>query len=80
MLDAGWAEFVAYCTYKAAYAGSVMLQVNPKYISQMCSQCGAVVKKELSERWHYCSCGCSLDRDHNAALNILTLGQRVQVA
>jgi putative transposase len=32
---------------------------------------GAVVKKDLSERWHSCECGCELDRDTNAAINIL---------
>jgi transposase len=74
IVDAGWAEFVAYCTYKAEYAGRAVLQVNPKYTSQICSGCGAVVKKELSERWHSCSSGCSLDRDHNAAINIKHLG------
>ncbi|NEP28410.1 zinc ribbon domain-containing protein, partial [Moorena sp. SIO3I6] len=33
--------------------------------------CGEVVKKSLSTRTHTCSCGCVLDRDHNAAINIL---------
>jgi len=32
------------------------------------------------ERWHSCECGTELDRDHNAALNILALGRRVQAA
>ncbi len=31
-----------------------------------------MVKKSLSSRTHACQCGCVLDRDHNAALNILT--------
>jgi len=62
------------CVNKAECAGSRVLFVSPKYTSQMCSGCGAIVKKELEERWHECSCGCSLDRDHNAALNILRLG------
>ncbi|WP_227501548.1 transposase [Synechocystis sp. PCC 7509] len=39
--------------------------------SQNCSACGVKVPKELSERWHTCACGCSLDRDHNAAINIM---------
>ena len=55
-------------------AGSRVLFVSPKYTSQMCSGCGAIVQKELEERWHQCSCGCSLDRDYNAAINILRLG------
>ena len=34
--------------------------------------CECVVKKDLSVRWHSCPhCGCELDRDHNASLNIL---------
>ncbi len=69
--DAGWSQFVQLCTYKAAWAGRTLVQVDPKYTSQVCSGCGAVVKKELSERWHSCECGCELDRDTNAAINIL---------
>jgi putative transposase len=78
IVDAGWSMFVDFCTYKAANAGRVVLQVNPTYTSQICSGCGAIVKKELSERWHSCACGCELDRDHNAALNILWLGRSRQ--
>ena len=73
--DAGWAEFVGMCTSKAAYAGRTILKVNPKYTSQACSGCGQVRKKELSERWHSCDCGAELDRDTNAAINILRLGR-----
>ena len=40
-------------------------------IAQHCSECGTVRKKDLSERWHSCECGCELDRDTNAAINIL---------
>src|SRR6266487_4395135 len=69
--DAGWSQFVQLCTYKAAWAGRTLVQVDPKYTSQICSGCGAVVKKDLSERWHSCECGCELDRDTNAAINIL---------
>ena len=47
------------------------------FTSQRCSgRCGAMVAKGLSVRWHSCpDCGTSLHRDHNAALNILWLGQ-----
>jgi putative transposase len=78
IVDAGWAMFQQFCTYKAASAGRTVLTVNPKYTSQICSGCGTVRKKELSERWHSCECGTELDRDHNAAINILALGRRVQ--
>jgi putative transposase len=74
ILDAGWGQFQQICESKAECAGSRVLFVSPKYTSQMCSGCGAIVQKELEERWHSCSCGCSLDRDHNAAKNILQLG------
>ena len=78
--DAGWSEFVGMCTYKAAYAGRTVLQVNPKYTSQVCSGCGTVRKKALDERWHSCECGTELDRDHNAAINIKRLGRSQQAA
>src|SRR5712691_10011632 len=74
ILDAGWGQFQQICESKAECAGSRVLLVSPKYTSQRCSGCGTLVQKELEERWHSCSCGCSLDRDHNAARNILWLG------
>ncbi len=74
ILDAGWEQFQQICVSKAECAGSRVLFVSPKYTSQICSGCGAIVQKALEERWHECSCGCSLDRDHNAALNIRHLG------
>ena len=73
--DAGWSMFQQFCVYKAEEAGRTVLFVNPKYTSQICSGCGALVKKDLSERWHSCECGTELDRDHNAALNTLRLGR-----
>src|SRR6266704_2900140 len=72
--DAVWGQFQQICESKAACAGSHVLFVSPKYTSQMCSGCGAIAHKELDERWHSCSCGTELDRDHNAALNILRIG------
>jgi len=71
ILDAGWATFVEMCSVKAAWAGRTLLKVDPRYTSQVCSGCGQVRKKELSERWHSCDCGTELDRDVNAAINIL---------
>src|SRR6266702_3013170 len=75
ILDAGWGQFQQIVTHKAACAGRTVLKVNPRYTSQVCSQCGIVRKKELSERWHSCECGCELDRDTNAAINILGVGR-----
>jgi len=75
ILDAGWGQFQHMCVNKAACAGRVVLFVNPRYTSQVCSTCGTVRKKSLEERWHSCECGCELDRDTNAAVNILRLGR-----
>ncbi len=77
ILDAGWSTFVSMVKSKAEEAGLVtVLTIDPKYTSQVCSGCGTIRKKELSERWHSCECGCELDRDHNAALNILSKGMK----
>ena len=73
--DVAWGKFISILEYKAEEAGALVLKVNPAYTSQECSSCGKIVPKELSERIHSCSCGLTLDRDHNAALNILKRAQ-----
>src|SRR5579885_2075577 len=79
--DAGWSQFCSILTFKAENAGKRAVAVPPAYTSQVCSGCGVVVKKGLSARWHACpDCGASLHRDHNAALNILRVGQTRQGA
>ncbi len=70
--DAGWYQFREWLEYFGQKFGRVTVAVNPAYTSQNCSNCGEVVKKSLSTRTHVCKCGCRLDRDHNAAKNILT--------
>jgi putative transposase len=73
--DVAWGQFVQFTTYKAANAGRGIARVNPRGTSQICSGCGKVVPKDLSVRVHDCPhCGLKLNRDHNAALNILALG------
>ena len=73
--DAGWGAFLTILTYKAACAGRRVIAVNPAYTSQWCSGCGELVEKDLSVRVHTCPhCGLVLDRDQNAAINILRLG------
>jgi len=72
--DAGWYQFRIWLEYFAKVFSKVTVSVNPSGTSQECSNCGTVVKKSLSTRTHVCRCGCVLDRDHNAAINILQKG------
>ncbi|MDP1817299.1 MAG: transposase, partial [Leadbetterella sp.] len=70
--DAGWSQLMNMTKYKAECASKVVEFVNPKNTSINCSNCGNPVAKDLSERVHSCPfCGLELDRDHNAAINIL---------
>ncbi len=69
-----WGKFATLLNEKAESAGVKMVYVNPKGTSQECSSCGAEVRKELSTRVHRCNCGLVLDRDVNAAINILHRG------
>jgi putative transposase len=72
--DVAWSQFRSVLTDKAERAGREVHAVNPAYTSQDCHACGYRAKKKLSERWHLCPmCGASLDRDTNAAINILQL-------
>ncbi|MEQ9549882.1 RNA-guided endonuclease InsQ/TnpB family protein [Coleofasciculus sp. G2-EDA-02] len=71
--DAGWYQFRKWLEYFGVKFGKITIAVNPAYTSQECSDCGTVVKKSLSTRTHICRCGCILDRDWNAAINILKL-------
>lgn len=75
--DAGWSTFLYWLSLKAEEAGGRVVKVNPAYTSQDCSSCGHRERKGLGEREHKCQCcGFSCDRDFNAALNILRLGQQ----
>jgi putative transposase len=87
--DASWSMFRSVLTSKAESADRdangmalrEVIAVNPAYTSQDCSICGyrpdgleGRTKKKLSERWHNCPiCTACLDRDTNAAINILNL-------
>jgi len=69
-----WSKFKEYVQYKASHAGVHVFEVSPEYTSQDCSNtnCNNRVEKELSERTHECGeCGLTIDRDLNAARNIL---------
>jgi putative transposase len=77
--DAGWRQFLSILAYKAACAGKRVEAVNPAYTSQDCSGCGERMQISLSVRTHACTnCGRILDRDENAARNILWRGQRLR--
>jgi putative transposase len=72
--DASWYQFRIWMEYFGKVFGKIMIAVVPNGTSQECFSCGNVVKKSLSTRTHVCECGCVLDRDHNAARNILGRG------
>ena len=75
--DAAWTAFRNWVEYFGKVFGVATVAVAPHYTSQNCSSCGKVAKKSLSERTHICPhCGFVLDRDWNAARNILELGLR----
>jgi len=78
--DHSWGKLIQFTQSKAAKAGKVVELVNARYTSQICSNCGAIVPKTLAQRVHRCpECGLEMDRDINAAINIMnksTLGQR----
>lgn len=77
ILDAGWGYLKQRLADKAVEAGRQVVLVNPSYTSQDCSNpnCRRRYSLSLSDRWFECSCGLSIDRDVNAALNILWVGQ-----
>jgi len=73
--DVAWNQFATVLSQKAEDAARQFVAIDPRGTSQKCSQCGTVVKKKLSTRWHNCPiCGVRLHRDYNASLNILALG------
>jgi putative transposase len=72
ILDATWYRLRQLAAYKAE-----VVLVDPGNTTQRCSRCGLIYEKKigLDVRVYECSnCGLVLDRDHNAALNILRLG------
>ena len=70
--DAAWGKYLAWVNYYGALHAIAVIKVAPQYTSQDCSQCGTRVQKTLSVRTHICpTCGLVMDRDENAAHNIL---------
>ncbi len=78
--NVSWNRLAMYLEYKSKLYGKNFVKVDPKNTSQLCSGCGEQVQKDLSERIHDCPfCGLVLDRDHNAAINILNRGLEMVV-
>ena len=72
--DAAWGRFLSWVQYYGVIHNVPVVAVAPHFTSQDCSRCGSRVKKSLSTRTHICwSCGLVMDRDQNAARNILAL-------
>ncbi|MDJ1174047.1 RNA-guided endonuclease InsQ/TnpB family protein [Roseofilum capinflatum] len=72
VLDVAWGQFINILETVAVKCGVRVVKVNPHGTSQNCSNCGAKVPKTLSIRTHECpKCGLIMDRDENAAVNIL---------
>jgi putative transposase len=75
--DQGWHQFRQMLTYKMQWRGAELVEIgrfDPS--SKTCSKCGNVKHDlKLSERTYHCNvCGLSMDRDLNAAINVLRMG------
>jgi putative transposase len=76
ILDAGWSYLVSRLAHKAESAGREVVLVDPASTSKTCSGCGGLFEHLcLLDRWVECACGVSLDRDHNAVINVLQRGR-----
>jgi len=78
--DAAWGRFVNFLVYKAERAGGQVIRVNPKHTSNLCSACQRKTPSRIGDEFRCAHCGHTMDRDHNAALNILTRGVVIPVA
>ena len=78
-MDNGYGQFLNLLEYKLMNRGKLFIKVDKWFpSSQLCSSCGHRQKLELSERIYECpQCGLHIDRDYNAALNILQEGLRL---
>lgn len=76
--DAGWSTFKNMIAYKASWANKTLVQVERFYpSSQECSACGGRKLMPLHLRTYVCECGCTIDRDYNASLNIERRGLEI---
>jgi putative transposase len=73
--DASWKKLLDFIEYKAIKNGKRVVKVDPRNTSQICCNCGNIVKKELRQRIHICPyCGIKIHRDLNAAKVLQKLG------
>ncbi len=71
ILDAAWGQFLNILQAVAVKRSKLAIGVNPNGTSIECSGCGERVVKTLGDRVHVCGCGLKMNRDWNAAINIL---------
>jgi putative transposase len=76
--DNGWGMFTSFLKYKLNEQGKRLIKIDKWFPStKTCSSCGSVREITLSERTYQCTCGLTLDRDYNSALNIKKEGIRL---
>ena len=77
--DNGYGQFLSMLGYKLEERGKYMIKVDRYFASsKICSVCGHKKKElALSERIYLCECGNRMDRDVNAAVNILKEGKKI---
>jgi len=82
VLDAGWSSFRKMLAYKAMRHGARYVEVDERFTTQTCSNCGALPDSRPRgiaglgiREWECSGCGVVHDRDRNAALNILRRGR-----
>ena len=77
-MDNGYGMFLDMLEYKLSDRGKYLVKVDKWYPStQLCSHCGRKMKLTFAQRIYRCSCGLTLDRDLNAAINIRNEGLRL---
>uniref|UniRef100_UPI0025E0220D RNA-guided endonuclease InsQ/TnpB family protein n=1 Tax=Methanohalobium sp. TaxID=2837493 RepID=UPI0025E0220D len=73
--DVSWNKLIQHVTYKSAERGKIVDKINPNNTTQVCFHCGTKKKEKLKledRTFHSSNCGLEIDRDFNAAINILT--------
>ena len=77
--DNGYGLFLSMLEYKLEERGKYLIKVNRYFASsKICSVCGKKkAELSLSERIYYCECGSRMDRDINAAVNLMNEGKRI---